>query len=89
MVNETLLYTKGKVPLAVGFGVSKPEHVSIRAFPEEAVYVGDDFKADIIGAKKAGMKTIFICKEPINYEAADVVVDSLSKLPNIISLLSK
>jgi tryptophan synthase alpha chain len=44
LVKRVLPYTKGKVPLAVGFGVSKPEHVkSIIEAGADGVIVGSAF----------------------------------------------
>ena len=55
--------------------------------PEEAVFVGDDYEADIVGAKKAGMRTVFLCKEPIDSQKADVIIGSLTELPLAIKQL--
>lgn len=57
--------------------------------PEDAIFVGDDYEADIVGAKKAGIKTIFLCKEPINSEKADVTIGSLIELPSAVKRLSQ
>jgi tryptophan synthase alpha chain len=44
LVKRVLPYTKGHVPLAVGFGVSKPEHArSIVEAGADAVIVGSAF----------------------------------------------
>ena len=56
--------------------------------PEEAIFVGDDYKADIVGAKNAGMRTIFLCKEPFNSKIADITINSLVDLPSAIKQLS-
>ncbi len=55
--------------------------------PEEAVLVGDNYEADIVGAKKAGMRTVFLCKEPIDGEKADITIESLTELPLAIEQL--
>jgi len=57
--------------------------------PEEAIFVGDDYEVDIVGAKKAGMRTIFLCKEPANNEKADFTIESLIELPSAIKRLSQ
>jgi tryptophan synthase alpha chain len=44
LVKEVLPYTQGKVPLAVGFGISKPEHVrSVVEAGADGVIVGSAF----------------------------------------------
>jgi tryptophan synthase alpha chain len=44
LIKHVLPYTAGHVPLAVGFGVSKPEHVScISKAGADAVIVGSAF----------------------------------------------
>lgn len=44
LVEETLTFTHGRIPLAVGFGVSKPEHVrSIITSGAQGVIVGSSF----------------------------------------------
>lgn len=57
--------------------------------PEEAVFIGDDYEVDIIGAKKVGMKTILLSKEPINNEKADVKIKHLKELSSAIRQLSQ
>lgn len=57
--------------------------------PEEAIFVGDDYEADIVGAKKAGIKTIFLCKESVDSEKADVTIESLIELPSAVKRLSQ
>ena len=56
--------------------------------PEEAAFVGDDYEVDIIGAKKTGMRTIFLCKESANREKADITINSLTELPSAINKLT-
>jgi tryptophan synthase alpha chain len=44
MIKKTLPITRGKIPLAVGFGISKPEHVkTIIENGAEAAIVGSEF----------------------------------------------
>ena len=52
-----------------------------------AVFVGDMFDLDVMGAKSVGMKTILIKRKPINKSLdtePDVVITSLSELPAIL-----
>ena len=53
--------------------------------PEEAIFVGDDYEADILGPNKLGMKTIFLCKERNDSETADATIGSLMELPSTIN----
>ena len=57
--------------------------------PEEVIFVGDDYEADILGPKKLGMKTIFLSREPNDNEKADAIIESLVELPSAIRRLSK
>ena len=52
------------------------------------VYVGDDYNADIVGAKNMGMKTVFLSKESIDYQKADITIESLKELPSAIKRIS-
>jgi putative hydrolase of the HAD superfamily len=72
-------------------GWKKPSHkiFEIALFrldvkPEETIFVGNDYEEDIMGAKKVGMKTIFLSKNPGLQEKADVVIESLLKIPKAI-----
>jgi len=49
--------------------------------PEKAAFVGDDYEADIVGAKNVGMKTVFLCKEPEYSKKTDITIGSLMELP--------
>lgn len=51
--------------------------------PGEAVYVGDSFEKDIVGARTVGMRTIWY--RGSNPESADWVVQELSEIPPIIA----
>jgi len=56
--------------------------------PDEAIFVGDNFEADIAGAKAAGMDTVWIKSERIEPESdlscADFVIESLPGLLKIV-----
>lgn len=56
----------------------------LSASPEQAVFVGDEYETDILGAKKIGMRAIFLDKENINGEEADMSIISLKELPSAI-----
>lgn len=58
------------------------------AKPEEAVFVGDDHEADIVGAKSVGMKTVFLAKERQKSEESVFVIQSLVQLPSLVRRLS-
>ena len=47
--------------------------------PEKCLHVRDDPIADVLGAKKAGMKTAYIRRNGLDAEA-DVIVQRLSEL---------
>lgn len=73
-------------------GCKKPESKifelaceSIGTVPKETVFVGDNPSADIDGAKKCGMYTIFIPgKFGQTYENADAVCGNYSELADIV-----
>jgi putative hydrolase of the HAD superfamily len=56
---------------------------------EETVFVGDDYEADIAGAKNVGMKTVFLSKKPTIKEKADATIESLEELTSTIQLLRR
>ena len=57
--------------------------LAVRA--SESVFVGDNYKADIIGAKNAGMKTIWK-RNPYGSadREADAIIDELDEIPRIL-----
>lgn len=56
----------------------------LSASPEEAVFVGDEYETDILGAKKIGMRAILLDRENTNGEEADVSITSLKELPSAL-----
>ena len=83
----------------VGFAKPHPEAYArliteMNLDPSQAVYVGDNWLADIQGAKRAGMRAIWV-REHIPYETfepepgdiqPDAEIDSLSALEEILDL---
>ncbi|MDG5472636.1 HAD family hydrolase [Jeotgalibacillus sp. ET6] len=72
-------------------GCSKPDaEIFHRALsrlnvrPDQAVYVGDHLENDIIGAKQAGMKTIWKQHRPFNDTQADAEIDQLAELIELL-----
>jgi HAD superfamily hydrolase (TIGR01549 family) len=57
----------------------------LRASPAEAVYVGDNYYADVLGAQRAGLRPVLIDPEGIFPEAECDTIRSMSEL---IALLS-
>ncbi|KQE89498.1 HAD family hydrolase [Acinetobacter lactucae] len=56
--------------------------------PNECIFVGDNLKADIEGANKAGMKTIFFHPDPsINSSLADEKIHHYDQLETAINTL--
>lgn len=55
--------------------------------PREAFMVGDDFAADVIGAKSVGMRAIWKSTQPEPdgmTERPDAVIESLAELPRVV-----
>ena len=78
-------YTK---PQVVQFHSTLTE---LHAKPAEAVHIGDIFRTDIVGAKKAGMKAIRFSgfnKGDGDDTLSDAVVDDYRKLETVITELS-
>jgi putative hydrolase of the HAD superfamily len=57
----------------------------LQSRPENTVYVGDNYYADIVGARKAGMHQILVDVENI---FPDVDCVSVSSLPDIIPIVN-
>ncbi len=83
---------------SAGVGIRKPDPAIFRIVLErwgiaahEAVMVGNDLEADILGAKLTGMWSILIRRGPTNVQstriAPDAEVDELSELPEAIASL--
>lgn len=53
--------------------------------PEQAVYVGDNYYADIQGANKAGLHPVLIDPDGLFPEATCPIIKSLAELPEILS----
>ena len=89
--NSKLLPFFDQIVTSEKVGVKKP-HPEIFKFaldaagaePDRSVMIGDNFEADILGAKNVGMQTIF-CK--FNGEIATEEVPSVEKLIELKSLL--
>jgi len=58
------------------------------ASADEAVMIGDEFLADVVGAKRAGMRAVWISAAPIEHaqyvERPDAVIESLLDLPSLL-----
>ncbi|MFH1579049.1 MAG: HAD family hydrolase [Thermoplasmatota archaeon] len=89
-----------EVVTAKELGASKPDVAFFKAIlrklkcaPEETVMIGDKFDADISGAKRAGLWTIWYNptgkKLPLNGERqADTVIRDYSELDNALMVIS-
>ncbi len=56
--------------------------------PEQALYVGDNYFADVIGARAAGMPAILVDPEDLFPDADCPVIRSLAELPDLLQSLS-
>ena len=54
--------------------------------PEEAVFVGDTLDADVLGAKAAGMRSVYVARRVEKEVSAtpDIIIKSLSELPAVL-----
>ena len=55
--------------------------------PKDAVYVGDEYEADMVGAKNAGMHTVYLSCEPDARDTIDVTIRLLTELPLALTTL--
>lgn len=55
--------------------------------PSECVYVGDSFTKDMIPARKAGMKTVWVSQEAVEDESVDVRIKSIYEIEEALSQL--
>ncbi len=79
----------------VGYYKSSPRFYqaaleALGAEPAEAVHVGDSYRFDVLGARAAGLRTIWYAPsgEAPPEEGADVVLRHLSELPGAVGRLS-
>lgn len=82
------------VIISSDLGISKPDPRIFQEAcrqagkrPQECIYVGDNFKVDIVGSRNAGLEGIWLNRtgEKRNEEEADLsIIRSLAELPNII-----
>ena len=79
-------------------GVEKPAHgffdkvlQTVGAEPDECVMVGDDYRIDIVGAKNAGMRTIWLseARQEIPAPCADAVINSMADLVPAVTALEE
>jgi len=52
---------------------------------EEAVYIGDSFERDVLGAKKVGMTPIMLCREDTSSQRVDYLAKDLKEASRIIA----
>jgi FMN phosphatase YigB (HAD superfamily) len=59
----------------------------LRVNPEESLYIGDNLRKDLVGAKKAGIRFIYFGQELKEYNALkpDGVFSDYSELERVIS----
>ncbi len=58
---------------------------ALNSTPKEAMMVGDDPKADILGAKSIGMTAVWVKREDLDPpEEADAIVESLADFPRVL-----
>ena len=94
-----LLYVFDEILVSGDYGVEKPDRElfliaceKLGITPDEAVYVGDNRKNDIDGAKGAGMRAVWLCgtndTQTGRYEP-DATIRDLRELPEAIAALRR
>ena len=77
-------------------GYEKPDpeffaHILSTLDPDPSVYVmiGDNYEKDIVGAKQAGIDTVFFNRKNLrgSFPLADAVICSMEELPAVIEML--
>lgn len=58
------------------------QHMNI--FPEQVIYVGDNYYADVIGARQAGLRPVLLDPQGLFPEAGCPVIQSLSELCGLL-----
>ena len=56
----------------------------LKIAPEQIIYVGNEYKYDIIGAKKAGMKAAHLASKPVPDSVADITFSDFDDLRSYI-----
>ena len=79
-------YFDGMIVSAIeGYDKPRPElfEIAQKRFPADRYYmIGDNPKADILGGKNAGMTTILVHKEPVEY--ADHCFPNLASIATLL-----
>ena len=58
--------------------------------PDAAVHVGDDEMLDVVGGRKAGLRTVLVCEAPVATPGrADVTISGLVELPAALERLER
>lgn len=72
------------------FGIIKPSPVlfgkaleGLGALPAEALFAGDSLPYDMVGAKKAGLTTVWVTTHPTPSSSVDHVVSTLQELEDL------
>lgn len=73
-------------------GVYKPESKIFQAGlseagcrPEEAIYVGDRWERDIVGAKRVGMLSVLVGFDPAGRPPPDYTIEKIIDLPGLLA----
>lgn len=61
-------------------------HLGVR--PEQALYVGDNYFADVLGARRAGWQTVLFDPAGLFHDPGCVVIDSFDKLPEKVERMN-
>jgi len=56
----------------------------LKIAPEQIIYVGNEYKYDIIGAKRAGMKAAHLSQKPVPDSVADITFSDFNELRGYI-----